>query len=313
MQHKESQFEGNYTVRLARNLIYISYKEAGIEYDIDSFEQSRLSNELGEYPAIWNAGLFRYLDECICLVANAKYLLLFSMVNKKLNSSPSPLILLSQILNNAIAIRVLQNHGLDDQARIALRALYENCIAFCRALVDEEFRENFRLSRTPEETNEFWHKNMSKSKCEKFLIKYNETTSFKCPLVLGDSFNDIRCIVGISSHPNYLYSSMHFTAVWSDVNSLDKLASTHHTASELVLINTCQMVLSVMHFLSYFGEQLGESVSSIIEANPESLLSRSKTVDVALRKNGRIAALMFLMLAKWSNRQKEHFDPEKHF
>jgi hypothetical protein len=312
-QNDDVKFDGNYTLRHARNFIYVSYEKAGVRYNIDALERSPVGEELGKIPESWNSGLFRYLDECISLANNAEYALLFAVAHKKDTSISALIVLLHQIKANAVAIRVLENHGLDDQSRITLRALYENCIAFCRAVVDADFREAFSSAKSAEETNEFWHRNVSKSKCETYLIKYNETAEQKCFFVLGDTFKEVHKVLGISAHPNYLFSSFQLRGRLSDVETLDAIASAHHAATEFVLVNTCNMLLCAISFIGSAGKKIGDGVPTFVETTPQSLLSLSKTADVALQRNGEVAALMFLMLTKWLNRQRKDFDPGKHF
>jgi hypothetical protein len=305
------KFDGNYTLRHARNFIYVSYEHAGLQYDLDALGNSPLSEELGKVPDAWNSGLFRYLDESINLANNAEYALLFASVVKSDPSIFTLVVLLNQIKANAIGIRILENHGLDDQSRIMLRTLYENCLALCRAIIDPDFREAFRAAKDAQQTNEFWHRHMSKSKCEKYLLEYNKTAKQVCLFVLGDTFKAVHALLGVSAHPNYLFSSFEFKNRFSSAR--DNIASDHSGATEFVLTNACTMVLCAICFLGVAGEKFGDNIEVSIKENPRSLLSRCKTGDVALRKNGEVAAMMFLMLAKWGNRQKKDFDPERHF
>lgn len=312
-QPEAPSFDGNYTVRHARNFIYVSYREAGVQFAIDQLNQSTFAGELGPIPESWNAGLFRYIDECISLLNNAEFTLLLAGVQRG-DVTARPLItLLHQIKSNAIAIRALGNHGLDDQCRITLRALYENCIVLCRAIVDVEFRAAFSAANSAAKANEFWHGNIARSKSEIYLTRYNETAERKCPFVLGDTFQNVRTVLGISAHPNFLLASMVFNNRMMDSLSSDSIASAHHATSEFVLANACQMALCAVSFLGLFGDELGGDASTLLDANPHCLLSQSKNARVALERSGKVASLMFLMLVKWINRQRKDFDPEKHF
>ncbi len=310
---EQPTYDGNYTVRLARNFIYKSYQEAGIQFDLNQMMRSSLEDELGKLPDGWNAGLFRYLDECIALLNNAEFTLTFAVAQRRDSSLGALITLIHQIKCNVIAIRVLGNHGLDDQCRLTLRALYENCIALCRAVVDVEFRAAFSAATSTAKANSFWHTYIARSKSETYLSSYNKMAKRKCPFVIGGWFENARLILGVSAHPNFLGSSIAWKNRWADSETLDSIASAHHAASEFVLANTCQMALCAASFLGYFGDELGGDAPTFLAENPNCLLSQAKTAKAALDKNGRAASLMFLMLAKWINRQRKNFDPEKHF
>lgn len=313
MDYQEPEIEKGYSIRLARNFIYLAYKQADLEFYLEGHRKSAVEGEFGEIPEAWNAGLFRYLDECVLLLNNIQYALLMSLMQKSQDENwSSVLILLNQIKSNCIAIRVVLNHGLDDQARILLRALYENCLALSRSLVDPNFRGEFKKASDLKGSNEFWHRFMSKGKTINYLKNYNKLNSKKCPLVLGDTFAEVISKIGIQTHPNYLYSSHHFLTILSDISTNDTVAANHAASSELVLSSACHFSLLTLAFLSEFNNELGCSARCEIPDAPHSILTRSKTVDVLLKRVGTIAALMAVMLMKWINRNRSDFDPQKH-
>lgn len=313
MEQSDPNKEIGYSVRLARNFIYLAHKEAELEYSVKAHERSPYEGELGNIPTVWNAGLFRYLDECVSLLNSVEFALLMRQAADNGDASRWALItLFGQIKSNCVAIRVIANHGLDDQARILLRSLFENCTALSRAIIDSEFRANFHAASSPKESNHFWHGYMAKGKTIAYLTRHNEISTKKCPLVMGDLFDNMLTVIGVQAHPNYLYSSFNWSRRWSDQSAQHTIASNHAAASELVLSSVCQLVLTTIVFVGMFGQELGAKAACEIPDAPDSILTRSKTADVVIERVGKIAGIMSLMLMKWVNRQRPDFDPQKH-
>lgn len=311
MEKQPTQGEG-YTIRLARNFIYASYKEAGHEYSIESFEDSRINAEFGELHSKKNGGLFRYLDECICLVNSIKYAIFFSVINEEYKKFKPLVILIDQIKSNLIAIRVTGRYGLDDQARIILRALYENCVAICRASIDDEFLSGFASIKSLEDANQFWHKNIAKGKSEKYIRENTGAKMTPCFVIDDNTFGEMYRILGISAHPNYIISSNTFRMKWEDVGSHDKISGTAEILTEFTLVNSCLLCLSTLNFIGQNSSRIGGSARTYIGENPTHILSRAGTSDAAIASIAKIGTLMMFLLMKWVNRQKSNFDAAIH-
>lgn len=311
MNASDQRLDGNYTIKLARNLIFKSYQEAGIVgRPLEYFEKSSMVADLGEVPSGWNEGLFRYLDETISFLNTTEYCFLTAAALNKHNKYSSIIIIIYQMKSNAAAVRLLSSHGLDSQARLSLRALYENGIALCRALIDEEFRFNFSKVMSASEANKFWHQYMSKSKSEKFLQSYNASGLAACPLVAGDTFKDIYERLGVSAHPNYIFSSFEYIESFSSDSNLDAMFNGSKSATEFVLTSACHVVLSVLSFLSHNNPEVGLKTRWKMKTN---IFKELECVEDVLACIGKISGVMTLMLMKWSNRQKGDFDPSVHF
>ncbi|MGK8638724.1 hypothetical protein ACRS7F_04940 [Brucella anthropi] len=310
MKNEDQRLDGSYTLRLARNLIFLSYKEAGItEFKIEFFEKSPVVKELGATPSGWNEGLFRYLDECINLLNASEYCFLTPQAIDKNKGYSSIIVLIHQMKSNCAAVRLLGAYGLDSQARLSLRALYENGIGLCRALVDKEFRLNFFRVKSSSDSNEFWHKYISKSKSEKFLVSYNGQNAVKCPLVVGDTFKDIYQRLGVSAHPNYIFSHFEYLDSVTKEENLDRLFNGSEAATEFVLTSACHIVLSVIFFMSQTNPEISLKTPWIMK---KSIFGKFEYVDDVLKCVGKISGILMLMLMKWSNRQKADFDPLVH-
>lgn len=310
MSSEETIFDGQYTIRLARNLIFVSYQQAGFDVKIERFEPSPIAGDLGPVPRGWNEGLFRYLDETINLINTSEYcLLLAGAINKK-DSYKSLTVLTHQIKSNLSAIRLMSTYGLDSQTRIIIRSLYENCVALCRSLIDRDFRERFMASKSIEETNKFWHQNLSKHKSEKALEDYNSKNERKCLLVLGEPFNDIRRKIGVSAHPNFLLSQFeYFDSLKREPND-DKIFPGSEASSEFVLTSSNHIALATLAFVSTVSETICDDAPWIIRTG---IFGEFEKCSSVLQSIGKVSGLMQLFLAKWSNRQKASFNPAIHF
>lgn len=307
---KNSELAKIYKNRMARNLIYMSYKTAEIEVPLNCFEISTLTDHLGPVPPSWNEGLFRYLDECINLLNTVEMCILSTHPIDEKNKLSALLILCHQIKGHATSIRILCSNGLDSQSRIIVRALYENCIAFCRALIDKKFRDSFREVETAEQSNEFWHKFISRSKSENYLIDYNKNNKNKCPLVISEEVSFIYKNLGISAHPNYLFSVHHYAKNYRLGPNTGQFVNGPELASEFVLSGSCHIILSTINFL-------GTTSNCCIKTAPwgikGSIFDNITTNTDLFFTLGKISTLMSLMLMKWTNRQMQDFDPKVHF
>lgn len=298
-----------YTLKMARNLIFKAYEAAGAKGDLGSCAASPMAKELGQIPDGKYEGLFRYLDECLNLTHVSEFALITAMGVTKDQSIASLVILMHQIRSNGAAVRVLSALGLESQARITLRALYENCLAFCRAVVDGEFRVEFRSASTMESANEFWHRFLSKSKTERFLSQYNsEHPKAPCPLVIGDLFSGIYNKLGVTAHPNYIFSQFG----WQDamLGDDDNVFPGSKAATEFTLTSANHLILAALIFLGIQAEGVCKDARCNL---PGSRFSDFPTSAAALKALGTASMIMLAMLMKWINRQRSDFDPEKHY
>lgn len=310
METADQRLDGNYTLKRALDLIFMSYKESGIAgVKVELFEESPVAQELGATPSGWNEGLFRYLDECIYLLNLSEYCFLTPQVIDKSNGYSSIIILIHQMKSNCAAVRLLSSHGLDSQARLSLRALYENSIAICRSLIDEDFRAGFSSVTSTSTANEFWHKYMSKAKSEKFLESYNENCAVPCPLVSGDNFKEIYRRLGVSAHPNYLFSHFEYIKSFNNEEKTDRLFSGSKAATEFVLSSTCQITLATITFILLVSPEKSSNTPWIMKYG---IFEQFEYVRDIIKCIGKLSFIMLMMLMKWSNRQKVDFDPALH-
>lgn len=298
-----------YTRDRAVGLICRCYNHYGAFVEEDFLKKSILEEKLPEIPNVWNSGLFRFLDEMIYLSKIISYILFIKNIKDK-KDTPK-VIAWHQIEKNLLAIRVLCHAGLDGSARQNLRALYEMCHACCRCLVDQEFHDAFGEQKSPEDSNNFWHKFMARQKTEKFLQRYNKDAVEPCFLVVGDHFADMYKIMGVGAHPNFLGWSFDWRDDWSNPEGMhDMFHLSPRMASELVLVHSNQLAMATIAFVSQWLYRNAPS-TTIFKDNP---LFKHCSDDKEVSKFiGNSSLLMFMMLAKLINRNKPGFDPEEHF
>jgi hypothetical protein len=312
MKENDQKYDGTYSIKLARNFIGMSYKQAGIEDTLESFEISSLEREFGKISEEWNAGLFRYLEECISILNTCEYCVLSSALKRNEKNLFPIFVLLKQIKDNASAIRLLSSIGLDSQSRIILRALYENSIAFSRSVIDENFRSKFQLVNSPKESNKFWFEFMKGSKSEDYLKNYNTTApnNKKCLIVLLEHIDELYKILGVSAHPNYFGSVIEYTESIKSEQNLDSIFPGSNSATEFVLVNSCLLSLLNITFLSLWSEEICRNTEWIFKLKRFDGFEKNKEV---LDRFGIVSNFMIHMLLKWSNRQKKDFNPDIHY
>lgn len=298
-----------YSRNEAISLICACYNNFGSNLDVESLKSSILEDSLGEMGDSWNVGLFRFLDEAVYLFRLVEHFATAAVGKNK--SLRAQMILCHQVGKTLLAVRILGASGLDGPARQNLRALYEMCIALCRCLVDPNFMRDFADQPSFESANEFWHRYMSKQRTEKFLKSYNETAQEKCLLVEEDELGKIIKALGVGAHPNYLGWAFDWKAEFSCPAEMENMFHLDaRRSTEMVLSTACFLSLATLKFVS--GRIADSSIQlGILGDNPAFMHYRDDLE--ALRGIGKTAGLMFLMVAKLTNRNKPNFDPEVHF
>ena len=149
--------------------------------------------------------LYAFVDELIFVLRYIGYYFLSAMAVK--NPRAVTFYRLSiQMLSTLASIRALCGLGLDSNARMQLRLLYETTILWCRFIFDEEARQAFEACDSPAVTNSFWHRYVSKQKSEKYIKNKTSELSLNW---LGD-YDDGRYLadaqmrMGLAAHPSLL-------------------------------------------------------------------------------------------------------------
>ncbi|MDO8453657.1 MAG: hypothetical protein Q7S59_03695 [Sulfurimonas sp.] len=157
------------TYKHACNTIRLLYKNAGFEMPEHSLGEgvaSEFNKDISSTPL---AALYAFVDEQIALLRLVSFYFLSTSTNGEKNNGMLFYKLTIRQLKTLASIRLQCTYGLDTNARMQLRLLYENSIIWARLRVDDQAQEDFNLATTLELSNNFWHKYFSKSKTEKFL------------------------------------------------------------------------------------------------------------------------------------------------
>lgn len=147
--------------------------------------------------------LFALIDEVIYILRVQSIYLAACLTNDANKDAITQLRFCTAMLSTLASIRVLSAQGFDLNARSQLRYYYELSMLWSRIQVDKSALEEFQLTKL-DQTNAYWHKYMSRRKCEDFLFSGVESGSF---LWLGGSartqIDEIYQKLSLSGHPSF--------------------------------------------------------------------------------------------------------------
>lgn len=107
---------------------------------------------------------------------------------------------------NLASIRLLCSSGLDMNARMLLRLLYETSLLWSRFLVDDVCRTEFESCCDPITTNGFWHKYLAKGKTEKFMISVAAERGLIWLGSMDEEMAEMKTKNSFTAHPTNLAS-----------------------------------------------------------------------------------------------------------
>ena len=126
--------------------------------------------------------------------------------------------LLSAIVADMVCIRKVILSGFDTHARILLRSFSETVDIFTLCLISDELCLEFQKSQTYEQTNDFWHKHISKGKAKINIrtkirdrlskLDIDQSDSEEILSGLNSYFDDEDKMMGSVVHPSFLSSVM---------------------------------------------------------------------------------------------------------
>ena len=117
-------------------------------------------------------------------------------------------------IRNLSAVRVLCAAGLDGNARMQLRLLYETSLVWMRVLVDPSFRADFQAATSPEEANTFWHKHISKERNEKWLTQHFATRNVNWFGADNELVREMKTKMSLSTHLTFLQAFVDAQEDW---------------------------------------------------------------------------------------------------
>lgn len=197
----------------ARNNIRLHWKDAGFEPLPELLSES-VARELSSSPLETELGaLYVFVDEYLGLLRYFTYYFLSGVPSSGQAAMLFYRLAVKQI-RNLSAVRVLCAAGLDGNARMQLRLLYETSLVWVRVLVDPSFQADFQAATTPEVANTFWHKHISKEKNEKWLKKYFGARDMNWLGADNKVVREMKTKMSLSTHPTFLQAFVDAREDW---------------------------------------------------------------------------------------------------
>lgn len=230
------------TYKHACNSIRLLYERAGFEMPVCTLGEavaSEFNKDISNTPL---AALYAFIDEQIALLRLASFYFLSATLDEENKGVTFYRLAIRQIKTLA-SIRLQCTYGLDVNARMQLRLLYETSVVWVRLRVDKQARDEFDLATTPELANIFWHKYIAKSKTEKYLdTKFGGSGHFW----LGGKntlIEELKKKVGPSSHPSFLAAYFETTSDWAE--SGDRVALSEPNSSSHFTLSLATLAVSI--------------------------------------------------------------------
>lgn len=186
-----------------------------------------------------NAALYVFVDEYLALLRYVIYYFLSAIPQSGKRAVVFNTLAVRQ-LRTVAAIRGLCAMGLDGNARIQLRLLLELSLLWVRFRIDPKALEDFHAANSPELSNAFWHRYISKEKNEKWLERELTNKKHVWLGAWGEAIEELKLKVSITAHPSFLQACFDSREDWySQSDSLvlggDSKAS-HFTLSMTLLV-----------------------------------------------------------------------------
>jgi hypothetical protein len=239
------------------------------EHTLGEGVASEFNKDISSTPL---AALYAFVDEQIALLRLVSFYFISASTNGEKNGILFYKLTIRQ-LKILASIRLQCTYGLDTNARMQLRLLYENSILWARLRVDNQALEDFNLAITSELSNNFWHKYISKSKTEKFLNEEFNKSGHSWIAGANNMIEELKKKVGLASHPSLLAAYFDASYDFENFENGNIALSEPGIASHLTLsfaILAASIPFSIKPELSY-----GLSSSNIFEAHPVSPLIHS--------------------------------------
>lgn len=191
----------------AVNTIRLHWAEAGFDIGREVLGKS-VPAEFGQDVAAHRLGaLYAFIDEYLVLLRYVSYYFLSAVPASGQRAMLYNRLAIRQ-LRTAAAIRALCGLGLDGNARLQLRLLYETSLLWVRVRLDTTVMHDFESSGTPEKANAFWHKYLSKEKNERWLASELSRGKYVWLGVFDTAIADMKTKISVATHPTLLQAAL---------------------------------------------------------------------------------------------------------
>lgn len=212
--------------RHAVNAIRLLYQHSGFDLPSRTIGEQVSTEFAREITNTKMASLYALVDEQVALLRLISWYFISGIPNSSTVALSYYRIAVRQMRTLA-SIRLQCTFGLDTNARLQLRLLYENAVLWVRLRIDADAFKDFSESSSIEKANAFWHKYLSKSKTERFL---SNEFSASGHIWLGgceEAITQLRNNVGLTAHPSMLSSLFDASDDWKEMSD------------DLILTNPC--------------------------------------------------------------------------
>ncbi|WP_139349827.1 hypothetical protein [Thioalkalivibrio denitrificans] len=212
--------------RHAVNAIRLLYQRSGFHIPSRTVGEQVSAEFSREITTTRMASLYALVDEQVALLRLISWYFASAIPN-------SPKVALSYYrlavrqMRTLASIRLQCTFGLDTNARLQLRLLYENAVLWVRLRVDAEAFKDFSESSSRDKANEFWHKYLSRSKSERFLSSEFLASGHSWLGGYEEAIRELRNGVGLAAHPSMLASLFDASDDWKEMGD------------DLILANPC--------------------------------------------------------------------------
>jgi hypothetical protein len=214
--------------RHAQNAIKLIYESAGFQIPTGTPGTSVTKEFSGEVSDAELAALYVFVDEYIALFRYAGFYFMSAIPHSGSVAATFYKLSVRQARNLA-SIRLLCSSGLDMNARMLLRLLYETSLLWSRFLVDEVSRTEFEACVDAKSTNDYWHKYLAKGKTEKFMIAIAGERGLTWLGNLDAEMEEMKTKNSLTAHPTNLASSFDGLADFkSEHYAIDRPSTASH-------------------------------------------------------------------------------------
>jgi hypothetical protein len=231
----------------AVNSIRLIYENQGFQL-ADTVPGNQVQNELGidvrDTPI---SALYAFVDEYIILL-RCQSIYFLSVVHENSPSAMTFYRLSIRQLRTLTSIRALCSYGLDANARLQLRLLYETAQLWARFRIDRDILGDYTACTTLESANKFWHKYLSKEKTERYLR--NQVQEGRVSWIGGmeDQVNDLKQKLSLVAHPTFIADYHETLADWNghlETAVVTKpLKSSYFTLSKAIFVTAMPFTIS---------------------------------------------------------------------
>ncbi|MDQ9171723.1 hypothetical protein Q8A64_15015 [Oxalobacteraceae bacterium R-40] len=193
------------TKRHAQNAVKLIYEKAGFLVPNGTPGVSVTKEFPGEVGDDELASLYVFVDEFIALFRYSSFYFMSAIPEGGSRATTFYRLSIRQTKNLA-SIRLLCSSGLDTNARMLLRLLYETSLLWSRFLIDESCRIEFEGCVDTNLTNDFWHKYLAKGKNEKFMKAAAAERGLIWLGNLDATMEDMKVKNSLTAHPTNLAS-----------------------------------------------------------------------------------------------------------